>query len=525
MLSPGSSWSNCDSMAPRKIERGPGVRRGMPSLYIQYLETLRVTQGRLAGQPLTVLPWQKRFIHKAFGSPGDAALSVARGNGKTTLVAGLAAASVDGPMRLPRAEVIVVASSFAQARLTFDHLKHFLGEKIRDRREWRLVDNFQHCRLEHRASGATVRCLGSDPKRMHGLAPKLVICDEPAQWPNHTSEAALAALRTSMGKIPDSRLIALGTRAATADHWFSRMLKGDKAVMYSARPDDPPFQRRTWKRANPSLDIMPDLLERLRIEAAEAWRDPVALASFEALRLNKGTSDVVESLLLDARTWKQAVGQAEQSGGYILGLDLGSVMSMSAAAGYWPDTGRLDGIGCFAEQPDLGTRGLRDGVGGLYKVLHERDELVIGGVKVHDPRSLLDEVWTRWGKPAAVVCDRWRILELREALRSLRWPVVQLVERGQGYKDGGEDVRTFRRAFLEGKVTPTASLLLAAAVSEARTISDPAGNSKLANQRQGKRSGGRDDAAAAAILAVSLGHRKRSKIGSGQPAFRSSVVG
>ena len=54
-----------------------------------YLSGLTVSQGRRAGQAFTVLPWQGRFVRGAF-APGvkSAALSVARGNGKTTLCRG-----------------------------------------------------------------------------------------------------------------------------------------------------------------------------------------------------------------------------------------------------------------------------------------------------------------------------------------------------------------------------------------------------------------------------------------------------
>ena len=69
-----------------------------------YLAGLTVTQGRRAGEPLTVLPWQRKFVAGAF-KPGrtTAALSVARGNGKTVLVAGIACAALDGPLMVPRA--------------------------------------------------------------------------------------------------------------------------------------------------------------------------------------------------------------------------------------------------------------------------------------------------------------------------------------------------------------------------------------------------------------------------------------
>ena len=56
-----------------------------------YLRGLTITQGRLAGEPFKVLPWERRFIAGAFADGvGTAALSVARGNGKTALVAGIA---------------------------------------------------------------------------------------------------------------------------------------------------------------------------------------------------------------------------------------------------------------------------------------------------------------------------------------------------------------------------------------------------------------------------------------------------
>ena len=58
-------------------------------------------------------------------------------------------------------------------------------------------------------------------------------------------------------------------------------------------------------------------------------------------------------------------------------------------------------------------------------------------------------------------------------------------------------------------MTPVKSLLLTAAMGEARVLTDPAGNSKLAKGSEGgRRMRAKDDAAAAAILAVALGVRR-----------------
>ena len=57
-----------------------------------------VTQGQGAGKPLQLMPWQRRFVRKAFADDVQtAALSVARGNGKSTLVAGLAVVQLQAP--------------------------------------------------------------------------------------------------------------------------------------------------------------------------------------------------------------------------------------------------------------------------------------------------------------------------------------------------------------------------------------------------------------------------------------------
>ena len=139
-------------------------------------------------------------------------------------------------------------------------------------------------------------------------------------------------------------------------------------------------------------------------------------------------------------------------------------------------------------------------------------------------RELLREALARFGRPLAVASDRWREGELRDGLAGAGVPPAALSFRGQGYKDGGEDVRLFRRAIAECKVVPVVSLLLRSAMAEARTMSDPAGNEKLAKGSEGgRRQRARDDAVAAAILAVSEGVRRSRTVRRAAP--RIAVAG
>ena len=467
-----------------------------------------------------MLPWERRFIRGAFAAGSDdAALSVARGNGKSAVVAGLATAVVDpdGPLHGTRREVVCCASSFQQGRIVFEDVIGFLRAKGYDlsrRNNWAYRDSTNEATATHKASGSRIRCIGSDPKRAHGLRPYLVLADEPAQWQHGQADAMYAALRTGLGKVPGSRLVALGTRPADPGHWFSRLLEQAPYSQVHAAPEDaPPFRLATWRKANPSIDHLPTLKARIKTEAEEARADASLLPGFRALRLNQGTSDTERAMLLEAGTWNRAEGEAEPEGGYCLGIDLGGSAAMSAAAAYWPQSGRLVALAAFPAVPDLAARGLRDGVGDLYRRMADRGELVTHPGRVVDVSRLLGQVLGRWGTPAVICADRYREPELRQCLDKAEFPMADLAFRGQGFKDGSEDVRRFRRAVLTGNVTPSVSLLMRSAMSEAVTVADPAGNEKLAKATQaGRRARARDDAAAAAILAVAEGVRRRDEL-------------
>ncbi len=488
---------------------------GIGSELTSYLETLTVTQGPCAGEPFTVLPWEKRFIYGAFGADGEAALSVGRGNGKSALCAAIACAAIDpsGPLHEPRSEVVLVAASLNQCRIIFEDALAFISAKydIADRKVWSVANGLNLSHLTHKPSGAKLRAIASDPRRAHGLRPKLLLVDEPAQWQPTQAEAMIAALRTSMGKIENSKLIALGTRSAISGHFFSHMLNdAEYSQVHAATDDDPPGHKRIWRKANPSLPHMPELGKTIAREWKRAKKDPALLASFKALRLNLGVSDVVEALLLDAETWRRIEGKAERSGPCYWGIDLGMTGAMSAIAAYWPDTGRLEAVGAFPRIPDLAARGLRDGVDRLYIEGWKRGELMLSGDHVVTVAELVQEAQRRYGNPSGIAADRYREGELKDGLKAAGLPLTALELRGQGYKDGAADVRAFREECLSDAVTPVPSLVLTSAVGEARTISDPAGNEKLSKSSQGgRRQNARDDAAAASILAVALGKRRR----------------
>ena len=300
---------------------------------IAWMGRLTLSGGDLDGQPFEVWPWERRFILGTFGQPGNAALSIGRGNGKSGFVAALAAAVVcpGAPLHGTKREVVCVASSFGQARVIYEDVLTYalsLGHDLADRSLWRRQDSQNMATLEYRPTGARVRCIGSDPKRAHGLRPFLVLADEPAQWEPNKAEAMRSALITGLGKTPGSRLIALGTLPADGQHWFSQMLRdAPYHQLHAAAKDAPVFRASTWAKANPSLKFLPSLRAQIKALAEAARRDGVMLQSFKSLRLNMGLADVVSGVLLEADVWEHIEGEAAREGEYVLG----------------PGPGRLDG--------------------------------------------------------------------------------------------------------------------------------------------------------------------------------------
>ena len=166
-----------------------------------FLSELEVSQGEGAGDPFTLLPWQKRALRGAFGpAVRTAAITVSRGAGKTTLFSSVATAAVAGPLAVPRGEIVAVAAPFSQARILFEHARAFFEPLLEQdgsgpRGRFRVQDSPKQASIEDRKTGARLRCIGNNPALAHGLAPALVLCDEGAKWSRLKSDSMIAFSR------------------------------------------------------------------------------------------------------------------------------------------------------------------------------------------------------------------------------------------------------------------------------------------------------------------------------------------
>ena len=495
------------------------------------LEAAPVGDGDLIGQRFRCLPYQRKFLAGAF-KPGilRAGLSLARGGGKSGLASALGLDSIrpGGVLHRVGGETVVVASSFAQARIIFEAVKTSL-ELLGEDKEFRIRDQQNLADIQHKETKARLRVAGSDNRRAHGWRFNLAIVDEPAQH-GPRGESLAAAIRTGLGKRQDAKVLYIGTRPSSDAHFFARLLDEDDesifSLTYAAEDDDNPFAVSTWRKANPGMRYgMPDI-EVLRAEARMAKRDPAELATFRSLRLNQGTSEVESQHLIDSLVWRSIETEElpPREGPMCMGLDLGYTSAFSACAVYWPQSHRLEGFVACGHNPPLSERALADGVSGVYETMLARNELVQIDDRVVPIGPFLQEAVRRYGKPQAIAADRYRDGELEDAVRNERLRLPEPTWRGQGYKDGGVDVRAFRVAVLTDKVAAPVSMAMRAALAEAKTVTDMSSNEKLAKSGEGQhRRRGRDDLAAAIILAIAEGSRREADTPKTRPRYRGRI--
>ena len=499
---------------------------------IASLETAPVGDGDLLGETFACIPYQKKFIRGAFRDGViRAGLSLARGGGKSGLASALCLDAIRpaGVLHRPGFEAVLIASSFAQAKIVFDSVRTSL-ELMEEDWNFRIRDQQNLADIQHKTTKARLRVAGADNRRAHGWRVNLIVGDEPAQW-GPRGEMLASAIRTSLGKRRGARAIFIGTRPASDAHFFARLLDEKDTSVYAqvhaAPTDSPPFAVKTWRRANPGLDHgLPDV-EVLKAEARLAKRDPAELATFRALRLNQGTSEIESRFLIDAMTWREIETDAlpPREGPCAWGIDLGGTAAFSACAAYWPQTGRLEGFVSCGHDPPLAERALGDGVSGVYEAMRNAGELVQIGGRIVPVGPFLSEGVERFGRPQAIAADRWRAGELEDGVREARLRLPEPTWRGQGWRDGAQDVRLFRSAVLEGKVAAPVSLAMRAALSEAKVVADSASNEKLAKAGEGQhRRRGRDDLAAAIVLAIAEGMRREAALPKRRP-LRSAIAG
>ena len=370
---------------------------------MQFMHSLRVPEGPHAGNPVSLAPFQSSYIEGALAPEVSVAvLSIARGNGKSATTAGIALGGLLGVLdRQPRREIIVAARTRDQGRIIWDFVAGFarslpleLQRRLIYRRAPRLEIEF-----EGDGGGHVLRVIPADGKSALGGAPTCAIMDERGNWELDRGNSVEHSPMTGLGK-RGGRAFLLSTSAPDDTHPFSRWIDdpapGTYVQEHRPAPGLPADDLESLVIANPgSIHGIGATPERLQRDAERAIaREGSALISFRNLNRNERISGESRDLLITHDQWLncETVELPPRQGGCVVGIDLGGSASMSAAAFYWPETGRLECLGTFPSMPNLLDRGQADGVVGRYVEMQERGELTVMGEKTVPVAAWLTEV-------------------------------------------------------------------------------------------------------------------------------------
>jgi len=465
---------------------------------------LRVPAGDLAGHRLTLEPFQRRFIRRCFGRrrARRAILSIGRRNGKTALSSVIALAALYGPLVRPNSLVISASRSREQAALVWHYAAQMAQLSGHDRI---LVTREAKKEIFCPATGVTYRAVSADAVRALGFGPRLVIHDELGQVRGPRDDL-YDALSTSLGSYSDALEIIISTQAASDSALLSLLIdnpgKDTVVDLYAGADECKLDDRRAWRAANPALGIYRSLedFERLAQEAAIL---PTRANAFRNFFLNQ-RRDATASWLSRA-AWDRCAAdvdlEAFSRGRVFAGLDLGARQDLTALVFVAEDLDRSLHVLPFVFTPadTIAERSLRDRAPyDVWAKLGYLEALPGASMRYDGLAARVIALCARY-RPESVQFDRWRISELEyEIAKHADSSLCPLVPCGQGYADISPALEATEDAILAAELRHGAHPVLTAAVANAITDTDPAGNRKLTKAR----SPGRIDPAVALVMAI-----------------------
>ena len=410
-------------------------------------------------------------------------------------------------LHVPGAEVLLVAASVEQARICF----RVVRDELEPRGGYRFIDSTLRVGITHVSTNTRLRVLSSSGKTAMGiLGCPLLVADEPGCYENHAGQLMHDAITTAQGK-PGSalRVLLIGTLAPMAvvpGHWWHDLATGPSTpstfTMFIQGDAEKWDRASEIRKANPLMWRFPESRRTLLDERDAARADPRKKAAFLSYRLNVPSRDHRRELLTPAELAEVFARHAPpRDGAPIVGVDLAGGRAWSAAVAMWRN-GRIEVVAVTPGIPDLEAQEKRDAQPrAAYRRLVESEHLVVAhGQRVPAPAVLTDAIFARWGTPAVIVCDRFKLPELHDAVHG-RCPIAP---RQQRWSDSTFDIEATRRAALDGNLSVEAGsrLLLALSLADAVVESDDQGSQRMLKTKGSTGCARRDDAAIALALAA-----------------------
>ena len=174
-------------------------------------------------------------------------------------------------------------------------------------------------------------------------------------------------------------------------------------------------------------------------------------------------------MLLTVDDWKAVERRPvpEADGKPIVGADLGGGRAWSAAVAVYP-SGRIDALAVAPGIPSIDEQEKRDRVPpGTYQRLVDAGLLqTADGLRVPPPAQLWAAIREEWGRPDHIIVDRFRLDELKDAVKN----GARIEDRVVRWSEAAADIRSLRKAAKDGplSVVPEARALFRASLEVAQ---------------------------------------------------------
>jgi phage terminase large subunit-like protein len=453
---------------------------------------LRHYEGQWAGQPFTLMDWQRdEVIKPLFGwkrrKDGrrrfrELWLLTAKGAGKTPLLAlvGMFMLLADGE---EAPHIISSATDVPQARLTFDAAKKYIAAN-------RTLE--RACRsLQHEIKGpknAKWEAVSGSAEGRHGYRPTCLLMDEAHEWPNG---ALYKNLTANMFKRPNS-LTLVTTNAGPSRTCFAwslheralAVLNGTSdntkllPVIYETPEDMDWTTEAAAKVANPSIGHLVQF-EDLATELSDAKLSDDAEARYRRLYLSQwqktGEGRWLSMALWDACETVDALTIPTDAALFV-GLDLSLGDDLCAVAFVWATPERF-----YLDSHFWTPKATAEGYEASHGVPYQKwandghitlvDELTISGA-VHDRIAAYIVERAKGHKVRAICFDRAHALHTVKALEAAGLRAVPI---GQGYEVSPGCFELERR-IKESTVTIRANGVLRFCATNAEIYEDQRGN-------------------------------------------------
>ncbi len=463
---------------------------------IRFFLFLRHVDGEFVGQPVVLQPWQQFVLAMVFGWRQTANgyrrfrtvyLSVARKNGKSTMIGGVGLYLLDADNE-SSARVYAVATKREQAMEIWEGALKLMQKSPALKKRIRHYKHKNSLVVENTMSKFVP--LGRDSGTMDGLNVHGWLVDE---LHAHKTRDMWDIGRGGTGTRRQPLTIAITTRGVnsrgicyTIDNYVCSLLDRTAhndaffGVIYTLDETDNWEDESVWIKANPSLGVNVSLID-MRDKMREALAMPSALSTFLVKHCNLWLQS--EGRWVNTKKWRDcssAVDPVALLGRpCYAGLDLSSNLDITAFELVFPpqDEGELWAVLSFFWIPadNIQARVKRDRV--------EYDAWVRDGFLYATPGDTIDHeyVLAEIGRLHTlydireIAFDRWGASQVVLRLQGMG---LEVVTHGQGFADMGPAMRETERLIWGGMLAHGGHPALTWMAGNLMVARDPAGNLK-----------------------------------------------